>query len=772
MKPLTLAALLVISLGLLLARASAETDSARMSPSENLAQDRPAFCSSIENTCNLCWNAVDGKPDTRWSSQFSDPQWIYVDLGVPMRIEQVVLHWEAAYGKTYQIQTSNDISTWTEIYSTTTGDGGVDNLAVSGFGRYVRMVSMQRATEWGHSLWEFEVYGVPGTVFLPMAMSRFSRPTVTPTPTPSPTPAPISIPVDDFGPPPYPGAAFYPFNRLDGDVAPVNNSILTWGQGQLTTTVATDQVWGGASLSLNHKRDERLPINFSAVLPAQILPQHQSAITGLTVHIARGTPDRTLRMELKDRGKLGWSRQIALTGGEQVADFDLLAGPPAVGDFNELLWVLDRAAGGDNVVLDSIAFTATTRVADTATAAFVWSYGMLLNNWDPNTGLVRDKAKDASGEFDAIQVSGSLAAATAQANQLGIISRADAIQIVSTISDTLLLDVPRFHGLLPHFVKISPTGIITPAKPDVEYSSIDTVIAAVGLLAAQNALGLDTSGAERLLQEIDWNGLTGPEGMISMGYGQDGKRIEIYWDIFGGESWLVGLAHASATGRVAHIRYPSPPTANGAGFIDELAWLFVPPPAGRDYWNTDWISYRQTAADKQIRYYPSNYPTSCFARLGLFGLSSAEVPNPSQVASGSIYQAFGVGGRDPCANDGSSPPGAPVVVPHYAGLIASLRPGEATRMWDWLIEKSLITPLNNVESLMFPPGAACDCANVVRNQMKGSWNLALQTLGWGRYLAERRGQVPVLWQAAMANAFLREGYLLLAPNGPAPTSTP
>jgi hypothetical protein len=148
------------------------------------------------------------------------------------------------------------------------------------------------------------------------------------------------------------------------------------------------------------------------------------------------------------------------------------------------------------------------------------------------------------------------------------------------------------------------------------------------------------------------------------------------------------------------------------------------------------------------------------------------VPDPSLVPPGSIYQAVGVGGRDLRANDGLTSLGAPVVVPHYAALIASLRPDEAIRMWDWLIQHGHLAPLNNVESLMFPAGATCESGGVVWNQLKGSWNLALQTLGWGRYLAERRGQIPVLWQAAMANAFLREGYLRLAPNEPAPTPMP
>ena len=66
-------------------------------------------------------------------------------------------------------------------------------------------------------------------------------------------------------------------------------------------------------------------------------------------------------------------------------------------------------------------------------------------------------------------------------------------------------------------------------------------------------------------------------------------------------------------------------------------------------------------------------------------------------------------------------------------------------------------------ALRFPPGSGCDSAAPVWNQLKGSWNLSLQTLGWGRYLAERDGQVPILWQATRGNPVSRKGYLLLAP---------
>ncbi len=104
-------------------------------------------------------NAVDGNLSTRWSSAFSDPQWLEADLGATHAISKVVLYWEAAYATAFQIQTSNDGTNWTTIYSTTTGPGGTQTLSVTGSGRYVRMYGTQRATGYGYSLWEFQVFG-------------------------------------------------------------------------------------------------------------------------------------------------------------------------------------------------------------------------------------------------------------------------------------------------------------------------------------------------------------------------------------------------------------------------------------------------------------------------------------------------------------------------------------------------------------------------------------------------------------------------------------
>lgn len=565
----------------------------------------------------------------------------------------------------------------------------------------------------------------------------------------------FSILVDDFIPQPYQGESMYYYNRLGGDRGDLGGSVSTWGQGLVTSTIVSDR-WGGIWMSLNHPIREEEPINFSTILPAQILPRYQSKITGLTFKVARGTSGRPLRIELKNEkdGTIHWSQQVVLTGGLQTLSYQL----PPLGDTTSLLWIIDNTAVGDFVVVEHVALTATTQITDAALAGLVWGYGMLLGDWDPATGLVRDKARYASGEFDAMQSTGSLAAATAVAEQLGIVEHADAVQIVTAISNTLLTDIPRYRGLWPHWVKLLPSGTFTIVQ-GTEWSSMDTVIAAIALLEAQTALGLDTSGTEQMLQGIDWDALLTPNG-ISHGYTYAGTPIPASWDTFGGESWLVQLAYAAATGKLAPIKYCNPPTANGSCFIDELAWLFVPPPP-IDCCGTDWELYRQQAADAQLSYYAPT-PTLCLTQLCLFGLSAAEVPVPSAVTTSQIYQAFGVGGRFSPPNDGSSLLGAPVAVPHCSAMIASLRSTQAVSMWLWLINQGPLSPLNNVESLMFPAGSGCEPEEMQWNELKGSWNLVLQTLGWGRYLAQRQGQVPVLWQTITANAFLREGYNLVA----------
>ncbi|MFF2520690.1 discoidin domain-containing protein [Streptomyces liangshanensis] len=125
-----------------------------------VSRGKAATASSTEGSGFEAAQAVDGSTTTRWASaEGADPQWIRVDLGGPHTISRVKLNWEAAYATSYRIQTSADGATWTDVHTTTTGDGGTDDLTVNGTGRYVRVNGTARGTAFGYSLWEFEVYG-------------------------------------------------------------------------------------------------------------------------------------------------------------------------------------------------------------------------------------------------------------------------------------------------------------------------------------------------------------------------------------------------------------------------------------------------------------------------------------------------------------------------------------------------------------------------------------------------------------------------------------
>ena len=143
-----------------------ETRSVRVVPptpnGTNLALGKPATASSYQSSHGDCpctaANAVDGNQNTRWASDWSDPQCIQVDLGSRTAFRHVQLLWEASYAKAYTVQTSDDGQNWRTVRTVTDGNGGVDDFDVTGTGRFVRVNGTARGTGWGYSLYEFGVY--------------------------------------------------------------------------------------------------------------------------------------------------------------------------------------------------------------------------------------------------------------------------------------------------------------------------------------------------------------------------------------------------------------------------------------------------------------------------------------------------------------------------------------------------------------------------------------------------------------------------------------
>ena len=158
-RQLTIAAVAAAILGTYLTVAATSASAA----DGLLSQGKPATASSSESAAFPASNAVDGNGGTRWSSAFSDPQWLQVDLGATATISSVVLDWESAYARNFTVKASTNGSSWTTLNTTVNGTGGRQSLTVNGSGRYVRLETTSRATQWGVSLTEFQVFGSGGS---------------------------------------------------------------------------------------------------------------------------------------------------------------------------------------------------------------------------------------------------------------------------------------------------------------------------------------------------------------------------------------------------------------------------------------------------------------------------------------------------------------------------------------------------------------------------------------------------------------------------------
>jgi hypothetical protein len=107
-------------------------------------------------------HAVDGDVETRWSSAFRDPQWLAVDLGSPVDLGRIRIQWETAHAIDYDLQLSSDGIRWTTARQVKDSKGGVEVQALDGTARFVRLLGTKRATGYGYSLWELEVFDASG----------------------------------------------------------------------------------------------------------------------------------------------------------------------------------------------------------------------------------------------------------------------------------------------------------------------------------------------------------------------------------------------------------------------------------------------------------------------------------------------------------------------------------------------------------------------------------------------------------------------------------
>jgi F5/8 type C domain-containing protein/type IX secretion system substrate protein/fibronectin type III domain protein len=122
----------------------------------NVALNKTAYASTQGTYAHF---SFDGNLTTNWSSNATNNEYLYVDLGQEYSICRVVINWSVAYGKDFNIDVSDDASTWTTVQQVRGNTSYLTEFDGNVTGRYVRMAGITSGTNSGYSINEMQVLG-------------------------------------------------------------------------------------------------------------------------------------------------------------------------------------------------------------------------------------------------------------------------------------------------------------------------------------------------------------------------------------------------------------------------------------------------------------------------------------------------------------------------------------------------------------------------------------------------------------------------------------
>jgi hypothetical protein len=415
--------------------------------------------------------------------------------------------------------------------------------------------------------------------------------------------------------------------------------------------------------------------------------------------------------------------------------------PVEIGSAKFLNWV---AEPGTDVCLDSVNFVVKTPDIPFDEYVFLSSYAKLARCFSARTGLARDRAHVRAGSFDNIPATGFFGLCTALASRLGMVDDSYARSTLHQIHE-VVEKFSKAYGLLPHFTRQREDGVNV-ILPGTEFSVADTSIYYHSMLLAAQLLGDKALTAEVMnaLHRISLGELVDSAGFIRHGLREDGTTpLPGVWRDWGGETALA-LALAAMTEQPPQLRMePSGKIPDGTGFIAEIESLFYP-----DFDTTrpdavtgqNWLLIRQNLLRKQRAYFPTFWPDSKAAQMGLYGLSAGEA-------------RYGLG----YSVGGANLPNQTLIHPHYilmSGALAS-NPNEIHDLLRRMEDNHLFPPWGLVE-------------NVTKDlnlylPMQGALNAGFECLGAYHLLAKHRGIKDDVYEACRTNPDTRKAAAVFYP---------
>ena len=132
-------------------------------PYPNIALNKPVQASSYENVGTMPEGVNDGDLSSRWGSAHRDNEYLIIDLQQPCFVDHVILHWEAAYASRFALLLTDTLPSPDRLSSlaSITSSGASQTVPLAQTGRYITLIGLERATQYGTSLYELEAYGMP-----------------------------------------------------------------------------------------------------------------------------------------------------------------------------------------------------------------------------------------------------------------------------------------------------------------------------------------------------------------------------------------------------------------------------------------------------------------------------------------------------------------------------------------------------------------------------------------------------------------------------------